>query len=407
MTAISLRVAVLGAGIMGSSTALLLARSGVAVELFDAASGPCSAASRWNEGKIHLGYLYSADPSLDTARRIIPGGLVFKPMLENLIGCSLDSVTTPDDDIYLCHRNSIIQPGAMQEYFMQVSRLVRQHPAAAQYLADASDGRVTRMTARELAAIADSPDIIAGFRVPERSVSTTFVADRLVDALMAEAGIAQRMNTRITLVRPHMPGTMDGGWIVESSSQSHGPYDHIVNCLWEGRIAIDQTAGVPPPATWSNRFRLSLFLRTTRPVHLPSATVGTGAFGDMKNYNNRDFYFSWYPMGLMLDSSTLAPPDPPALDESTRQEISGAILKRLGEFLPQTVSLHDRIEHMELRGGWVHAAGRGQISDPASTLHRRTDFGISRKGSYISVDTGKYSTAPWLAEKVVDSILSR
>src|SRR3989338_8897695 len=101
------RIAVLGSGIMGSSTALFLARRGAAVALFDAANKPFSAASRWNEGKIHLGFLYSADRSLHTARRILPGGLAFKPLLENLIGCSLDSVTTSTDDIYLCHRMSV------------------------------------------------------------------------------------------------------------------------------------------------------------------------------------------------------------------------------------------------------------------------------------------------------------
>ena len=63
------QVAVLGAGIMGSSAALLLSRRGAAVTLFDAQQRPLAGASRWNEGKIHLGFLYSADPSLRTAQR--------------------------------------------------------------------------------------------------------------------------------------------------------------------------------------------------------------------------------------------------------------------------------------------------------------------------------------------------
>ena len=65
-------VAVLGAGIMGGATALFLARRGVRVVLFDAAAEPFCGASRWNEGKIHLGFLYSGDPSLRTARRLLP-----------------------------------------------------------------------------------------------------------------------------------------------------------------------------------------------------------------------------------------------------------------------------------------------------------------------------------------------
>ena len=84
---------------MGSATALFLSRRRVRVTLFDAADQPFAGASRWNEGKIHLGYLYTADPSLDTARRLLPGGLAFKSLTEELIGCRsmrpLGTATTP------------------------------------------------------------------------------------------------------------------------------------------------------------------------------------------------------------------------------------------------------------------------------------------------------------------------
>lgn len=88
------RVAILGAGIMGCSVALFLARRGADVSLFDAADRPFTSASRWNEGKIHLGYLYSADPSLRTADHVLPGGLHFRPLVEELLDSSLASVIT-------------------------------------------------------------------------------------------------------------------------------------------------------------------------------------------------------------------------------------------------------------------------------------------------------------------------
>jgi hypothetical protein len=53
-----------------------------------------------------------------------------------------------------------------------------------------------------------------------------------------------------------------------------------------------------------------------------------------------------------------------------------------------------------LEGGWVFAHGKGSLADPAATLHRRDRFGIRRSGTYFSIDTGKYSTAPWLAREV-------
>src|SRR5207302_7862408 len=127
------RVAVLGAGIMGASTALHLARLGVPVTVFDHENAPFRGASRWNEGKIHLGFLYAADPTLDTARAVLPGGLDFKDQVEALTAIALGPVTTTGDDLYLLHRDSVTAPHAASRYFTAVAELVRSHPEAHRY----------------------------------------------------------------------------------------------------------------------------------------------------------------------------------------------------------------------------------------------------------------------------------
>src|SRR5215213_2936368 len=108
MNSLPQRVAVLGAGIMGSSVALLLARRGANVSLFDRQNSAMACASRWNEGKIHLGYLYGADSSLRTARHILPGGLAFGQLITELIGSDIRPHVTVEDDLYLVHRNSLV-----------------------------------------------------------------------------------------------------------------------------------------------------------------------------------------------------------------------------------------------------------------------------------------------------------
>ncbi|MDZ7583766.1 MAG: FAD-dependent oxidoreductase, partial [Thiobacillus sp.] len=365
---------------MGSSLALFLARRGIPVTLFDAAPQPMSCASRWNEGKIHLGFIYSGDPSLKTARQVLGGGLSFKPVLETLTGCSLGPVATMTDDIYLCHRRTVVQPDAMEDYFYRVAHLIHQHPDAGRYFVDVSDCRVGRLDSRELGAITDSPEILAGFRVPERSVSTNWVADRLIDALDSESRIEKCMGVHITAARPVVAGEVDGPWRVESSQGEYGPYDHVINSLWEGRLAIDQTAGLRPAGPWSNRYRLSLFVRTAEPVDLPSAIIATGPFGDIKNYNQRDFYLSWYPSGLRMESSDVTPPSPPSLDDAQQSAIQDDVLRHLEALLPGVAKIRQQSKSVALRGGWVFAAGQGELSNPDSTLHRRSDFGVFRLG---------------------------
>jgi hypothetical protein len=398
-----MHVAVLGAGIMGAATALGLARRRVRVTLFDAAPCPCDGASRWNEGKIHLGYLYAGDASLETAHRLLDGGLAFKGQIEGLIGRSIDEATSPRDDVYLVHRRSIVSADAAAAYYDAVSALVRAHPAAPSYLAPAHDARAVRLSPPELESLCDPAQIVAGFRVPERSVCTRWIADCLVEALAAEPGIERRFGTRVGGVRRRGAGA-DAPLDVVTAAGADGPFDAVVNALWEGRLAVDATMGVPPPATWSHRFRRALFVRTTRAVDVPNVVIGTGPYGDVKNYTGRDLYVSWYPAGLAAEGSGIAPPAIAPLDAAAEARLAEDVLASLGTLLPGVASLRQVVASVRVGGGWVYAAGRGALDDPRSTLHRRDRAGILRQGSYLSVDTGKYSIAPWLAERIATEL---
>ena len=396
-------VAVLGAGIMGTATALCLARRRIRVTLFDAAPRALDGASRWNEGKIHLGYLYAGDASLETARRLLDGGLAFKALLEALIGQSIDEATSARDDLYLVHRRSIVGADAAAAYYDAVSALVRAHPAARTYLTPAQDARAVRLSSTELEAVCDPAHVAAGFRVLERSVSTRWIADRLVEAIAAEPRIEPRFGTRVRGLR-RRGAAADAPIDVVTDAGADGPFDAVVNALWEGRLAVDAAMGVPPPPTWSHRFRRAVFVRTTRDVDVPNVVIATGPYGDVKNYTGRDLYVSWYPAGLAADGSGITPPPIAALDPAAEARLADDVLASLGAILPGVASLRSAIASIDVNGGWVYAAGRGALDDPRSTLHRRDRAGILRQGSYISVDTGKYSIAPWLAERIATEL---
>jgi len=398
------RIAILGAGIMGTSTALFLARGGARVTLFDAAPVPLAGASRWNEGKIHLGYLYAADPSLHTAERLLPGGLAFRRLIETLVSSPIDQALSEADELYLVHRDSVVDADAAGRYYETVTALAAAHPDASSYLTPVNGARVQRLTQAELGAMCDTTQITAGFRVSERSVSTGWIADRLVQALAAEPLIELRMDARVTGVATG-PHGLRGPLSVRLGAGTEGPFAAVVNALWEGRLAVDASLGLAPPALWSHRYRLSVFLRTTRPVTVPSAVIATGPFGDAKNYNGRDLYLSWYPAGLLAEGHGVAPPSLPTLDDAAHAQLADDVLARLGTVLPWVTSLASLTRTRRIAGGWVYAEGRGPLDDARSTLHRRDRIGIKREGRYVSVDTGKYSIAPWLARTIADDLL--
>src|SRR5207302_9227690 len=112
----NVRIAILGGGMLGTCTALELARRRRRSTLFEGQSSLLQRASRWNEGKIHLGFLYAGDPTLRTAQRLIPGGLAFAGLVGRLIQGSLDAFVTVEDDIYLVHRDAIEAPDGFRAH---------------------------------------------------------------------------------------------------------------------------------------------------------------------------------------------------------------------------------------------------------------------------------------------------
>ncbi|MGR0220583.1 FAD-dependent oxidoreductase [Agromyces sp. ZXT2-6] len=395
------RAAVLGAGIMGAATAIHLARRGVDVTVYDREPAPMMAASRWNEGKIHLGYIYGADPTLATARHLLTGGLQFADRLRDLIDEDLAGHVTTEDDIYLVHRRSVVGPEALRARFDQVGELIREHPDAARYLVDVSDARTDEIAPSELRELGGA-GIVAGFRVPERSVETRWVADRLAAALAATTGVALRMGATVAAVQPSE--SRADRWRVRTTEGDGEEFDLVVNALWNGRLAIDVTAGLAPEPPWTHRYRHCVFVRTRSEQRLPSALVAVGPFGDVKNYNRRDFYVSWYPVGLVAEGGELeldAPATPTGPDADA---FVARVRAALEPIMPGLGAVFDDAESVVVHGGFVFARGAGALDDPRSGLHRRDRYGVERRGSYHSVDTGKYSTAPWLAHELANEI---
>ena len=313
-------MAVLGAGIMGCSVALELARRGCQVVLVDAADVPFSGASRWNEGKLHLGYLYAGDPTLATARHVLPGGLAFMDTVRDLLGCDIGPAITAQDDLYLVHRDSVVDAAAMQPRFEALSALVSSTPGADRYPGDASRERMQVLSRAELDGCADTRFITAGFRVPERSVSTRWIADRYVEALRSEPGIELAMSTQVDGVKPVQVAGRER-WRLETEAPIDGGFEP-----WSTRCG---------PAGWpSTQCRIATGTRLVAPLSTlavrahgaprgrHSVVVSTGPFGDIKNYNGRDFYLSWYPAGLMVEGHDVLPPDVPAPGQAEREPSS-------------------------------------------------------------------------------------
>ncbi len=397
------RVAVLGGGIMGCCTALMLAREGVSVTLFEREKILLGGASRWNEGKIHLGFLYCADPALHTAKELLQGGLQFKPIMEDLLGTALQHVTL-EPDLYLVHRKSVASVDDTRRYFSALQEMVAAHPMASLYPGGEAPSGVAELPRHELDALVDTSRFQAGFATPERSVCTQHIADQLVDAVRAEPLIECCFETEVLGAGDARGSEREALFIVTENGEA-GPFTHVVNALWAGRPTVDSTLQLDTLHNPSIRYRLSLFVETSRPLNTPSAVICTGPFGDVKNYDGRRFYLSWYPAGLVYSSNNMTVPVLPPQSTTQQQTIIADTFSNLIAHLPKVEEIRDNAARITLAGGWVFANGRGSLSNPRASVHRRDHVGIHQSGQWFSVDTGKYSIAPWLAKELTQRII--
>lgn len=383
------RVAVLGAGMLGVCLALLLTRRGVAVSLFDEQPDAMRCAGRWNEGKIHQGYIYSADKALDTARKLLPGARCFERIVSTLVESPLAPHTTSQGDVVLTHADSVVRPDETFAYFQAVWALGRE--------AGMKTSPPTPLSEHELRNLTTHPSILAAYSVPEHSIDTRWVASRLAARVRSEPHIETRFGERVLDLFERQ-----STWTITTDQDEVGGFTHVVNALWQGRAAIDAKLGLPAP-TLSYRYRAAVFARASS-CDLPNFLIATGPFGDFKNYDGQAIYLSWYPAGLVLNRRSQVAPAPPVLDEDRRLAIFNESIDSLAAFVPEISRLQENMQEWVVGGGWVVAPGDGELSNPTSELHKRDSFGIARCRNYLSVDVGKYSMAPLLAEQLADQI---
>jgi hypothetical protein len=140
-----------------------------------------------------------------------------------------------------------------------------------------------------------------------------------------------------------------------------------------------------------------------RLAHLPSFTLMCGRFGDVVNFGGGRAYFSWYPACLRGWSTDVEVPA--AWDAISRGHPdaveAGDIVARSLEAFDTVIPGLGGCRIDSVSAGVIFAWGRTDIDDPASELHRRDEIGPAAFDGYITVNTGKLTTAPLFAQRIV------
>lgn len=397
-------VAVLGGGFQGCCVAIELAMRGVRVTLYERNSALLAGAATANEGKIHLGYTYASDRSLNTARTLLSGALSFAPHLKRYLGADAPlSISEPFT--YVVHRDSQVAVEDIAAYLHATHSLIATLPNAGGYFGVDLRAAPRRLTQAALERRFNPTFISAAFDTPEIAIDTIAIANSIRQRIAQDPLIDVRTNRVVTAVEDDRAYLRVRSTGIESNDRASDTFSTVVNALWDGRLAIDATRGLQPDRKWLHRLKYGIRFRLVDKGSLPSVTIVLGPFGDLVAYGGGSYYLSWYPACMTAHTSSLAPPT------SWRALPDGAYLSRIaaksfaamGTIVPSFTTV--RPKEITVRSGAIVAWGSSDIDDRSSELHRRYDIGVNSSGGYHSIDPGKLTMTPHFAHVCADRIM--
>ncbi|PWK57296.1 hypothetical protein C7455_11221 [Roseicyclus mahoneyensis] len=351
-------------------------------------------ASRHNEGKLHLGYVYAADTSLETHKILAEGTLRFLDTLERLTGCPRDRFTVSDAFTYVVPDDSARTPDDIWAYFNSVDDTVAE-------LCDQmglSPYERARVATKEYYRTHYGDCVQTAYHTPEIAVDPGRVSDIVAAAVYAHPlitflGARTVMDVRRVGASGYRIRLSDQTEITQLDAAA------VINALWEDRLRIDEMVGLGSPFVWSQRWKATVTIEVPpESITLPSTTALVGPYGDFVLYGKARVYISWYP-ACRLSMSTTASPDQvrAIVDAANHDDIRVRSLRNLSRLIPGVSDLLAYKNNTTVGGGFIMAVGESDIDDRKSGLHERHQIGVEHHDTWVSLSTGKFCTAPMFA----------
>lgn len=386
---------------------MALSQRGYRVKLVDKQPDCMLRASLRNEGKIHLGFVYANDPSLRTSELMLEASLAFGPLLERFLGGRIEwSSLLSAPFFYLVMADSAVAADKLFDHYEKIQDSYARSGEKS-YVGESPE-RLWR--AVEVPNFVRDSLVSAAVETRERAVKLERLRALVRTALEETELIELLYGHRVRELSRRQAGFEVGG--TKAGAEVSGPKagaerwsvrsDIVVNCLWEGRLAIDEQLGLAPARRWVHRLKFRLLGHLPRALQdMPAVTFVHGPFGDVVP-NESGSYLSWYPACLKGWSTAKTPPD--EWEEACNGEVASPlqeqVASQVAEALDAILPGMRELEPISVDAGVVFAWGDTDIDDPSSGFHERFQVGVSEADGYFSIDTGKLTCAPLFAQEL-------
>lgn len=389
---------VMGAGIQGCLSALMLAKRGLRVAIVDQRDDVLTGASLNYEGRIHTGMLYAMDRSFATADRMAQDAVTFAPAIEAILGEPIDwaRYRLPGSR-YLVHRDSNLKAESLQQFWTQIETRFNEafEDPSLHYLGQRPP-QMFQETAIPKEAASDI--ITAAFDTAEAFVDQVAFNALIRRAVEADSRIELFLQSRVAGVAQHQAGQIRVTLTDRNKQKMALDAETVVNCLWEERHGFDQMMGLGVrKADESLRLKFSLLVKTDPFLRkLGSVIITHGAYGSVVvDDTSPTAFVSWYP--ACVEKLIAVQAIPPEWKSPLRGVIPEDVQTRLlrdnwlgfQQIFPEFPALKPHL----IKAGVIVAHGRQDIDHPNSGLHERNEEPIASNGGFYSVSTSKYTSS--------------
>lgn len=399
------RICIIGAGGVGSCLALELASRGYPVTLLEKNSAAITESSFYNEGKIHLGYIYAKDSSFATAALMIDGALEFATTLKRWISLDVESIIS-SPFYYGVHRGSLMTTEALRGHYDSCEAIYNERSAmkGLDYL-DLGIGSHTRqLRDSEIPSGLNREFLGSVFETTEHAVDPRPIAAALSEELDREPRISLNVNSTVTAITPQREGFRV--IFYRDGRAEEEKFTDVVNATWYARLPLDRPLGIQPPGPWSHRYKLGNRILVSASENVPSLTMVQGPFGDVVNFGDSGYYLSWYPTGRRGMSTDDVPPDwHGSYSREQRLDVFHQSYREMATRCRALDEISFSDEQVDPGGCVIYALGTEDVDKQETRLHERVEIGIQSRGRYHSIDTGKYTLVPYWALRAADRVL--
>ena len=378
---------IMGAGIQGCCIALLLSKYYKNITIIEQENHIMLKSSAAQEGRVHLGFLYANDKSMKTGYKMLNDAL-------NFSNCIDWNRMKSKKYLYLNEINSLLTEEQVDEYFEKIqtkyNELISTNKSL-NYLGEQPNHLYTKI---KIPDYLNKDMFNVCYSTEEVGVVQNLLRDKINKKLIEK-------NINIHFGEQILHLEKQNNKFIVNTNKNKLIFDNVINCLWENKHKFDTQINYLHEINVNIRLKCGVVSETIECLkEYSSINIINGPYGDFGNFYKHNFmYFTWYPISvvkMIVDDHNHDKNEIYKLKSTLNDKEFIKQVKGHEKMFSKIFNIEDlSFVNPKVSCNAVVANGINDIKYKDSYLHNRFNEAIFYDNNYYSIQTGKYTSAPY------------